>query len=163
MKTAIKITLALVLALMLSLCMLSCNNGQTPAEQPDSPSTDTTNDGPNEVTKTGVWENAKYFTDTELGEGAKTVIVTVKAEGQSVTFTIKTDRNTVGDALIDNALVEGDESTYGLYIKKVNGILADYNIDGSYWAFYINGKYAISGVDTTEITEGAVYSLEYTK
>jgi len=42
-------------------------------------------------------------------------------------------------------------------------MLADYDVDQTYWAFYINGEYAVSGVDTTDIDENAVYKLERTK
>lgn len=117
----------------------------------------------NSVDKTGLWENATYLQDTEFGEGAKTVTVEVKVEEQTVTFTINTDKKTVGEALVENKLVEGDQDTYGLYIKKVNGITADYDIDQSYWAFYINGEMAMTGVDSTDIDENAIYRLEYTK
>ena len=35
--------------------------------------------------------------------------------------------------------------------------------DGMYWAFYVDGAYASTGVDTTPITEGATYALTATK
>ena len=117
----------------------------------------------NSVDKTGLWENATYLQDTELGEGAKTVTVEVKVEEQTVTFTINTDKKTVGEALVENKLIEGDQGAYGIYIKKANGITADYDIDKSYWAFYINGEMAMTGVDSTDIDENAIYRLEYTK
>ena len=117
----------------------------------------------NSVDKTGLWENATYLQDTEFGEGAKTVTVEVKVEEQTVTFTINTDKKTVGEALVENKLIEGDQGAYGIYIKKVNGITADYDIDQSYWAFYINGEMAMTGVDSTDIDENAIYRLEYTK
>ena len=117
----------------------------------------------NSVDKTGLWENATYLQDTELGEGAKTVTVEVKVEEQTVTFTINTDKKTVGEALVENKLIEGDQGAYGIYIKKPNGITADYDIDQSYWAFYINGEMAMTGVDSTDIDENAIYRLEYTK
>lgn len=112
---------------------------------------------------TNVWENATYLNDTELGEGSKTAVVEVKAEDKTVTFTIKTDRETVGDALLEHGLIAGEEGQYGLYVKVVNGITADYDINQSYWTFYINGEYAMSGVDGTNITEGDTYRLEYTR
>ena len=115
------------------------------------------------VDATGLWENATYLQDTELGEGAKTVKVEVKVEERMVTFTINTDKKTVGEALVENDLIAGDEGAYGLYVKKVNGIVADFDVDKSYWAFYADGEYATSGVDTTEIDAGVKYSLEYTK
>ena len=78
-------------------------------------------------------------------------------------FTIKTDKKHLGDALTEHGLIEGEESTYGLYIKKVNGMRADYELDGYYWAFYENGEYATSGVDTTNIVAGASYAFKVSK
>ena len=115
------------------------------------------------VSKEGLWENATYRSDKQFGNGAKTITVEVKAGDDSVTFTIKTDKTTVGDALIEHDLIAGEEGAYGLYVKVVNGITADFDVDQSYWAFYINGEMAMTGVDTTDITEGATYKLEYTK
>ncbi len=113
--------------------------------------------------KNGLWENAMYLKDTEFGDGENTVTVEVKAEDQSVTFTINTDSKTVGDALMEHGLIEGEEGQYGLYVKVVNGMTADYDIDQSYWAFYVDGEYAVKGVDSTEITEGVTYQLVCTK
>ena len=45
------------------------------------------------VDSVGVWEEATYRSDKELGEGAKTIEVEVKVEDQSVTFTINTDNS----------------------------------------------------------------------
>jgi hypothetical protein len=99
----------------------------------------------------------------EFGEGSKTVVVEVKVGEQAITFTVKTDKDTVGAALLEHNLIAGDEGQFGLYIKTVNGITADYDVDRSYWAFYINGEYAMTGVDGAKITEGEIYKLEYTK
>ena len=141
MKKTIQSTVTVILALLFIVALVSCDT----------------------VEKTGVWENATYRKDTELGNGAKTVVVEVKAEDQQVTFTVKTDKDTVGAALLEHGLIAGEEGAYGLYVKQVNGITADYDVDQTYWSFYINGEYAMTGVDTTEITEGATYRLEYTK
>ena len=113
-------------------------------------------------TEKDLWESANYLEDTEFGSGAKTVTVEVKAGEKQVTFTVKTDKDTVGAALLEHGLIAGEDSQYGLYVKVVNGMTADYDIDQSYWAFYTNGEYAL-GVDNTEITEGATYQFEYTK
>ncbi len=115
------------------------------------------------VDKEGLWENATYRKDTSFGKGEKTIEVEVKAGEDSVTFTIKTDKKTVGEALIEHDLISGDEGPFGLYVKVVNGITADFDVDQSYWGFYIDGELSMTGVDTTEIKEGAKYLLEYTK
>ena len=142
MKKFIKSTILLLLSVLLVVSLVACGNT---------------------VKKEGLWESATYREDTELGEGAKTAIVEVKVEDEAVVFTIHTDKDTVGDALIEYELISGEEGAYGLYIKTVNGITADYDVDQSYWAFYIDGEYAMTGVDGTKIDESARYTLEYAK
>ena len=117
----------------------------------------------NTVDATGLWENATYRRDMEFGSGALTVYVEVKAGEESVTFTVNTDETILGDALIEHGIIEGEESQYGLYVKKVNGIVADYDVDQSYWGFYKDGEYMLTGVDATEIENGAHYELVYVK
>ena len=110
-----------------------------------------------------LWENAVYLTDTELGAGTNCFTAEVNAGEYAVRFTVHTDADTVGAALLENELIAGEEGEFGLYVKVVNGITADYDIDQSYWAFYINGEYAMTGVDGTAIENGAAYQLVYTK
>ena len=156
MKKQLKRTLSALLIVLCLFCFTACGQAEP---QTEAPATQTEQS----VTETGLWATATYTQDTSLGEGANTVAVEVKAEDKSVTFTVNTDKSTVGDALLEHGLIDGDNSEYGLYVKVVNGITADYDVDQSYWAFYIDGEYAMTGVDTTDITEGAAYQLVYTK
>lgn len=119
--------------------------------------------GCGEPAPTGLWADATYTADTELGEGAKTVMVEVSAEETVVTFTIHTDADILGDALIEHELVAGEESDFGLYVTAVNGMTADYDADGVYWAFSKDGEYSMTGVDATEIADGEHYELVCTK
>ncbi len=99
-----------------------------------------------------------------LGEGQTEFAFTVvDKDGNETVFEIHTDKETVGEALLELGLIAGEDSEYGLYVKTVNGITADYNTDGVYWAFYVNGEYATSGVDTTPVTEGDSYSFKVEK
>lgn len=98
---------------------------------------------------------------TVLGEGDTVFYVSVTdKEGAETDFEIRTDKETVGEALLDLGLIEGEEGDYGLYVKTVNGITADYDKDGVYWAFYINGELASTGVSSTAVTEGEQYSFK---
>lgn len=98
---------------------------------------------------------------TVLGEGATVFQFTVTdLEGKETAFEIHTDKKTVGEALMEHELIAGEDGAYGLYVKTVNGVTVDYDKDGKYWAFYVNGAYGTSGVDTTEIEAGATYSFK---
>ncbi len=138
MKKIISASLSLTLVFTLILCLASCGNA---------------------ALKEGIWEDATYTEDTTLGEGAKTAVVEFKIGEEKITFTVKTDEDKLGAALHEHSLLEGKD---GLY-TKINGITADYNVDQSYWAFYIDGEYAMTGIDDTPIDESATYSIVYTK
>ena len=154
----------MLLVAVLAMNLAACGKNQVPKEQSNANATDQTQTAQTDGdVKSGLWENAIYNTDTELGKGSKNLIVEVKADNQSVEFTIHTDASTVGEALLENNLIAGDDSQYGLYIKSVNGIVADYDVDQSYWAFYVDGEYATAGADSTDIVEESVYKFEYTK
>lgn len=85
------------------------------------------------------------------------------ADGSVKTFEVKTNAETVGAALLAEGLIEGEAGDYGLYVKVVDGETADYNVDQSYWAFYIGDAMAEVGVDSTPVTDGGVYGFVYTK
>ena len=97
-----------------------------------------------------------------LGDGQTDFsLLVVDQEGTEYTFQVHTDQETVGAALVEEGLIAGEEGAYGLYITSVLGMTADYEADQSYWAFYINGDYANTGVDTTTILSGDSYELRY--
>ena len=142
--SAVIISLLLIAAM--ALCMTSCGNSKT-----DSVASSTKNDA------------GKTAEIKELGEGETSFKFTVTYDdGKSDVYTIKTDKKTVGDALLDAGLISGSDSEYGLMVDTVNGVRADYNLDKAYWAFYINGEYANTGVSATNIEADAEYSFVYT-
>ena len=141
-----KISLAVisfVLIAAMALCMASCGKTETPADT-SSP--------------------AQTVTAKEIGTGDTSFKFAVTYDdGKTENYTVKTDKSTVGDALLDAGLISGSDSEYGLMVDTVNGVKADYNTDKAYWAFFINGEYAMTGVSATEIANEAEYSFVYTK
>ena len=137
---------AIILALVMALSLMACGNT---AVQPDADA-DTT---------------APVVTDgATLGEGAHSFTLEITdADGKTITATIHTDAETVGEALSNLEIVQGEDSEFGLYIKTVNGITADYDVDQTYWAFYIDGEYAQTSVDMTAVNDGSVYKLAVEK
>ena len=98
---------------------------------------------------------------TELGEGSKSFELTIEdKEGVIHSYRIHTDEEMVGFALIEHELIEGEQGQYGMYIKSVLGQTLDYETDGMYWAFYVNGEYALTGVDQTPIQADTAYLLK---
>jgi len=99
-----------------------------------------------------------------LGEGSKTFTFTVvDKDGSETAMEIHTDKEMVGEALLELNVIAGEDGQYGLYVKEVNGITAVYETDGTYWAFYVNDEYGMTGVDLTPIEEGTNYSFRVEK
>lgn len=115
-----------------------------------------------------VWEDATYTEDTTLGEGSKKVDVYVTAADKSVKLTVKTDEEKLGAALLALGIIEGDMGEFGIYIKVVNGMTADYDVDASWWGFNKvlpdgTRETMMTGVDGVTISDGEAYELIYSK
>lgn len=151
----------LCMALIVAMALSAGGCGGKDSGTPAAPEvTDNTASVPENEAPAPVESGSKIF----LGEGSKTFDFTVTdADGVESQFEIHTDKETVGDALLELDLIAGDESEYGLYVKTVNGITADFDTDGVYWAFYVNGEYAMTGVDATDVEEGSTYSFKVEK
>ena len=101
---------------------------------------------------------------TDIGEGnTEFAFEVVLEDGTTTLYNVHTDEKTVGAALLGVNLIAGDDSEYGLYVKTVDGVTADYDKDGTYWAFYIDGEYASTGVDSTDVVPGSTYSFKVEK
>jgi hypothetical protein len=139
MKKTVSTVLASLLLLAMAFCLASCGDSGDP------------------------WESVTYLADTELGEGAKTVEVKVTANDRSVVFTIHTDEEILGAALLAHGLIAGEPAAFGLYVKVVNGMTADYDTTKTYWSFYQDGEYMMAGVDSTAIAGGERFEIVLAK
>lgn len=103
-----------------------------------------------------VTATAPAQTPTEMGEGEKLFYLEVTfADGGTASYAVHTDAETVGQALQSQELIEGEN---GLY-NTVCGKTLDWDADHMYWAFYIDGAYASTGLDDTAIEQDGHYAL----
>lgn len=167
----IKKSLSLIICMMLIVAMALCTSGcndkttETPVTQETESSIVVEETAETEVqTEETQSEEVSEAELTVLGEGETRFLFTVvDKNGVETVFEIHTDKETVGDALLELEMIAGEDGDFGLYVKAVNGIAADYDVDNTYWAFYVNGEYAMSGVDTTTIEEGTAYMFKVEK
>ena len=96
-------------------------------------------------------------------EGAKAIdVVVVHGDGSEATFQYQTDAEYLGDVLTENGLVEGTESTYGLFITTVDGETADESLQ-QWWCITREGEMLSTGADQTPIADGEQYELTLTE
>lgn len=153
------LVLVAAMALMFTGCTDDVKNETT--EEPKATSESEQSSDTSEVESSAPEAPEGLVDGSTIGEGETsfTLVVTDK-DGKDITVTVLTDKTTVGDALLELGIIAGEESEYGLYVKTVNGTTLDYDTDGKYWAFYIDGEYAMTGVDSTQIVAGTTYALK---
>ena len=115
------------------------------------------------VCAAAVFVGAYFATRGATSEGSKTLTIEiVHGNGESREYTIRTDAEYLGEVIVAEGLVNGEEGPYGLYFDTADGETADWNVDQSYWSILIGEEYATIGADGIALTDGGVYSLVYT-
>ena len=95
--------------------------------------------------------------------GGKNITVTVvHKDGTEKVFEYATDAEYLGEVIVSEGLVNGQDGPYGLYFDTVDGELASWDADQSYWSILIGEEYATVGADGIVLTDGGEYSLVYT-
>ncbi|WP_455716107.1 DUF4430 domain-containing protein [Anaerosporobacter sp.] len=97
-------------------------------------------------------------------KGSKSITVTVIDDKDNrTTYDHKTDAEFLRAALeeIDGLTVEGEEAQYGLFVKTVNGLTADYNVNGAFWSFSVNGEDCNNGIETQPVYDGDTFEITY--
>ena len=107
------------------------------------------------------WQPWQHFKPAAQ-EGGKTIVVTVvHGDGSSKDFSIATDAEFLRGALEEQALIEGSESEFGLFVTAVDGETADSD-QQQWWCFTKGGEMLMTGVDTTPIADGEHYEITLT-
>lgn len=103
-----------------------------------------------------------FVTRPNAAEGEKAFTLTiVHSDGTSKDLEITSNEEFLAPALIAEGVLTDEGIETGMY-NTVDGELASWDADQAYWGFYINGEYAMTGVNDTPIEDGAAYKLEYT-
>lgn len=98
-------------------------------------------------------------------DGSKSITIeVVMADETSTVYELDTDAQYLIEAMneADGLTFEGEEGIYGMSVSTVNGIRADYTLDGAYWGFYVNDEYCNYGVSQQPVEDGDVFSIVYT-
>lgn len=153
-KKSLSFILCIVLIAVMALFTTGCSDNKETPETPD----ENTSEVSSQTIEDSVTEESESA--VEIGEGnTKFTFTVTHNDGSQKTFIVSTDKTKVGEALVDNGIIAGDEGPYGLYVKTVDGETLDYDKDGKYWAFYVDGAYGATGVDLTDITAGVSYEF----
>lgn len=137
----IRSAIVLFIALSAIIGLVSCQPSESTPPSPES----------------SLWDTATYINDATIGEGSKTVTVKITAEDRSVTLTVKTNGDTLSDALYPNGIVN-DPS----FFNTANGIKADYSVNESWWKVLKDGAATPKGIADTPISDGEAYEIVYT-
>lgn len=99
----------------------------------------------------------------ETTKGSKEITVTViHADQSEKDFTYHTDAEYLGEVLLAEGLIDGEDGDYGLFVTTVDGEIAD-DAEQQWWCLTKNGETVNTGVDLTPIADGEHYELTMTE
>lgn len=97
-------------------------------------------------------------------EGAKEITIeVVDNEEKSTVYEVKTNAEYLIGAMeeAEGLTFDGSEGQYGFTVSEVNGVVADFTVDSSYWAFYVNDEYCNYGVSEQPVNDGDAFKIVY--
>lgn len=97
-------------------------------------------------------------------EGSKEITIEVVNQAkESTIYEVKTDAEYLQQAMeeAEGLEFEGYDSEYGFTTTSVNGEVADFNVDASYWSFYVNGEYCNYGISSQPVEDGDAFQIVY--
>lgn len=97
-------------------------------------------------------------------EGSKSITIEVVNKAQeSKIYEVNTDAEYLLQAMEEAEGLEFDgyESEFGFTTTAVNGEVADFNVDASYWSFYVNDEYCNYGVSAQPVEDGDAFKIVY--
>ena len=136
----IRILLALTLLLLVAAVFVSCG----------APEETVAYTIPEDAEKIGVGENTFVFVATFEDKSTKI-------------FEVSTGKETVGEALTELDLISGTQSEFGLTVETVCGVTVDFGKDSTYWAIYVDGEYAMTGIDAIKCADVKKVELRFEK
>ncbi len=92
----------------------------------------------------------------------------INDKGETTSYEGRTDQEYLRGIMDELAAAngfsyDGEDGEYGLYIKTINGVTADYDTDGAYWSIMVNGEYGQYGADSQPVADGDAFQFVYTK
>lgn len=111
----------------------------------------------------GVMAGVYLTTRPQSVEGSKRVTIQIiHKDGTEKNLEFGTDHAYLADLLLEKELVTGYASEeFGFTIESVDGVIADWNVDGAYWALYEGEEYATTSAAGIVLVDGGVYKLVY--
>ena len=117
--------------------------------------------GCGEAAETTAYENVVQNAE-KIGEGTNTFVFVATFEDKtSKVYEVATDEETVGAALTALELIDGEVGEFGLTVETVCGVTVDFGADSSYWAIYVDGDYAMTGIDAIKCTDVKEVELRF--
>ena len=89
-----------------------------------------------------------------VGKGDKEIKLEIEAGEQSITLTVKTDKDNLGDALYELELIND-----AAFFDTLNGIKADFNDGGMFWKVLKGDTMLDHGVNDEKISGGESYKF----
>ncbi len=96
------------------------------------------------------------------GTEKSATLTVVHGDGASKDIPVKSAKETLGEALLEAGVIDGDDGPYGLYVTTVDGEAADGGKE-QWWCLTKGGGQVNTGVDSTPFADGDTFEFTFTE
>lgn len=100
------------------------------------------------------------FRETPQAADKLVEVVVVDNTGSVTSYTVGTDA-----LYLQQVMEQAEGLTFEMedgMVHTINGLRADYVLDGAYWGFFVNDAYCSYGIAQQPVENGDVFSIVYT-
>lgn len=99
------------------------------------------------------------ITKKHTEQGKKEITVVVTANDYEKTYTLRTEAEFLGDLLLEEGIVKGEDGPYGLFITEVDGIVADESKQEWWCITRDGGNQMFTSVSEEPLYDGNKYEI----
>ena len=114
------------------------------------------------VAVVGILLGVFFATRPATSEGAKALTITVvHGDASEKVFDVHTDAEYLEQALLENEIVEDNQTEWGLYILTADGETVNED-NQEWWCLTRGGEMLMTGASETPVADGEAYEITFT-
>ena len=104
------------------------------------------------------------FREKTVAGSKEITIEVINSAEESTVYELKTDAEYLQQAMEEAEGLEFayDDGPYGATVHTVNGETVNFDTDGAYWGFNVNGEYCNYGISEQPVEDGDAFQVVYT-
>lgn len=164
MKKLVLSVMCMVMVGSMTACGAEKKNEMTESKQVETITLEETTQSIDGTETVATEENISETEATVADAVEKQITITVvNQDGTEEVYDVATEADFLLEAMetVEGLTFDGTKEDWGYSLTTINGLYADYEKDGAYWAVYVNDQYGQYAVDAQPVADQDAFKFVY--